>query len=191
MTGSGLDWLSSAYGEGFCLILAKGMNERDLMTRMGANPETARPMTRQEAISLELNSVDEGPILQYGTSDNWAFCLQCWGDYGMQPGFAENASKGSQAAVISRLESGVSRLKLAEDGVVTFDVDLSMLDEAAGSGSVEYGSGLAAYTRPDSGGAWISATGALRFLSSILNADIPESAVLENQLLSLRIPSRA
>ncbi|MEV7600932.1 DUF6461 domain-containing protein [Kitasatospora sp. NPDC089797] len=99
------------------------------MERIGVDPWTVAPRTRDEAEQEELADRSLGPVVRFGGVGGWSFALESWGARGTSPLLAMKISEGTEVLAFSSTADSTSVLIYAVDGdiVCQFDGDLPHL----------------------------------------------------------------
>ncbi len=117
---------------GFCLSFVHGVGEAELLRRFGAQPRTAVPRTRQEALDVQ-DMWTEGflPVVRVGRAGDWAFAVEEGHWEATRPEVLRRLSTGTHAVVLHH--SGFTSFALATDGRTVTTYDTRHPDERAGS----------------------------------------------------------
>ncbi|CAL9316382.1 DUF6461 domain-containing protein [Streptomyces sp. SudanB25_2051] len=109
----------------YTLTFAKGLTPVDLLTRMGADPDTLAPRHHGE-LAEEFGDTlldEDEPVVTTGTDGAWTWAWEQGGVHGLDDGVLGAVSRGTEAVALHRNEKPAHRFAYAADGgiVVAFD----------------------------------------------------------------------
>jgi hypothetical protein len=119
----GLEWLG-AWGDGaYCVIFARGVDEAELLHRLGGDLSSARlagPGERWNVVEALRQQFDH--VVEVGWCDGWAFAYE-WNGLPPRPETMRVISAGTVAVSVFRNVNAVTRFCYAEDGVIVANFD--------------------------------------------------------------------
>ncbi|MEU0235868.1 MULTISPECIES: DUF6461 domain-containing protein [unclassified Streptomyces] len=104
----GVRWLIEDC-EGYCLLLARGLEISQFVARLGGDPSSIFPsMDPSKAFE---KSMDESPIARLGTCGEWVYSLEHWSVEGIDNDVMARVSEGTECVAV--LNSGTPPVWLA------------------------------------------------------------------------------
>ncbi|MCX5057129.1 DUF6461 domain-containing protein [Streptomyces sp. NBC_00452] len=143
----GLRWLPGSFPEGFSVTFCEGLSGLDLLQRLGANPECALSLRRDQAeiidiynrspesVDLDSFDLDEDElndkgflergieVVRAGENGRWAFTIQSFGAYSATTRRAKSVSQGTRFISFNRTVNTASWVQYALNGhlIQSFD----------------------------------------------------------------------
>lgn len=196
----GLEWLQTWTDGAYCVTFAQGLDETELLHRLGGDQSTARLTglgERWEVVEALRQQFDQ--VVQVGWCDGWAFAYE-WNGLPPLPETMCAISAGTAAVSVFCNVNAVTRFCYAEDGVIVANLDpiharseeffadaspqvLALLDRAGITPFIpedeyDYDEGF------DFGGA-------MHALAEAAGARLDRESIAEKPLLCAGIPTRA
>jgi hypothetical protein len=118
-------WANDPRAGTWCLTLTRGIAPEEVLARYGADADTARLITRQQAAQLmngtaSSSGLPEGSLLRAGAwGGGWAFCYEDHGVMGAMPGPLSALSRGTETLGVLKGGDGMNRFSHWRDGHCT------------------------------------------------------------------------
>ncbi|MEU6230956.1 DUF6461 domain-containing protein [Streptomyces sp. NPDC047042] len=168
----GLQWLRTSFPEGFSVAFCEKVTPEDFIRRMGADPDGALMLTRDQAEAIDLcsrypdeNSLEfhdldaeklreldflrpNAEVLRFGSIAGWAFAIQSFGSYATNRSIGLEVSRSTRFVSFTRTANMASWVQYFVNGEVVNSFDpIHPVAGAVGGISVE---GLAESEDPTS-----------------------------------------
>ncbi|HLI69731.1 MAG TPA: DUF6461 domain-containing protein [Ktedonobacteraceae bacterium] len=116
-----LSWLED-YSEAFCVTFARGLDEKEMLRRFGADLSMAQVIREGDWKSLDELRLF-GDVVQAGQSDGWAFIYECNGYAGTLEEILRPISAGTVVVSVFRNVNAHTCFCYAEDGTIIANFD--------------------------------------------------------------------
>ncbi|WP_432062653.1 DUF6461 domain-containing protein [Streptomyces sp. S1] len=94
---NGVRWLIEDC-DGYCLLLARGLDIYQLVARLGGDPNSIFPsMNAGDAFE---KSMDEAPVARLGVCGDWVYSLEHWSAEGIDDDVMKRVSDGTECVAV-------------------------------------------------------------------------------------------
>jgi hypothetical protein len=125
MTENDLRWLPDLFETGYCVTLARSVASAELLTRMGADAESATKMTLEQAAHFQADLPWGKSVARVGVYQGWGYAVEDTGRHGANESTLSHISMGTQALALLRTADVTNRFTYAEDGRIICSFDPS------------------------------------------------------------------
>ena len=138
--GRGWEWVTPLLSLGFCVTVARGLDEIALADALRLDPEYRYVLSRSEAVE-EFGF--ENPVTRVGRRGDWSFAVQeCGAEIGDPSLLEELSSLGGAAATVWTTATALSWFGFAEAGGIAVRFDLIAPHQRTGRRAADFAEAL-------------------------------------------------